>query len=292
MTKEIRQSDKIIKIREKYFGGERDTRYILKVYRDCLEKLILSAIVTELFTINATRHTHPKNTLCRKCDILLQVSDSCYDSLYLHLRLLFSMNHKKLAHTFLEDVASLKEKDFRDYFARVHGCTLSSESINEMTTVATEATKTLAKIKKLYTKHISRYQTEVFHQSKSGRHYNVEHKVEDSDGFPINIYVRSSKFTRNPKAASDMLGLLSSCVHDYMRLTGTYYHMNTIKPEDSIKDISDLFNIEYDQSEVDKMIKLISDDLNDHIHLLECGDGLRIHNQLQFMMMKASQGKS
>lgn len=281
-------TNKIKSIREEYFGKDRERRYILQVYKICVEKLIVSNLITELLIANTNQHDHTNKVLCRACKTMFELRDSCFDSLYLHLRLLFAKGNKKLAHQFLSEVSNLTLNDYMEYFLESYSYALSAQNKGKLGKLSQQSKDALATIEKLYKESIGPYQMNAFHQADDGVHYDVKHEVGDWFGLPSNIYTRSSRFSRNPKPVREMLGVLVTVLHDFMRMTGIHYYLDEVKVEPIARDSIGLFNIRIDEATISKSIAEMDSSLKDHLHILDCGDGLSLHNQLQFLMIQKS----
>ena len=270
----------IIKINNDYFGEVREKRYLMEVYRDCLEKLITCGVINELYILQRKDHDHSGQGLCQSCTNLKVIRDSMFDALILNLRLLFSVNHKRLAHDFLKSVARLDRKDFESYFKQKYDYDISEKELDDVCTIAHNSNNAKEKINSVYVARLNPYQSNVFHQSNDGLHYDVEHTEGEFFGMKSNMYKRSVKFERNLKHYRDMLGELAAVIHDFTRYTTSSKFFREIYIDRYILDCIDLFNITVDEAARENMRELITNDLEEHLHVLKCGEGQAKHNYL------------
>ena len=274
------QDSLVIKINNDYFGEVREKRYLMEVYRDCLEKLITCGVVNELYILRLKDHDHSGQGLCQSCTNMSVIRESMFDALILNLRLLFSVKHKRLAHDFVKSVAKLDREDFKTYFNQKYDYDISDKELDVISVIAVNGNNAKEKINGIYTERLNPYQENVFHQSNSGLHYEVEHTVGEFFGMKSNVYKRSVKFERNLKHYRDMLGELASVIHDFTRYTTSSKFFREIYIDRYILDCIDLFSISVDEATKEDIRNLIASDLEDHLHVLKCGEGMSKHNYL------------
>ena len=201
----------IAKINNDYFGDVREKRYLMEVYKDCLEKLITCGVVNELYIIKrkSKEHNHTGQGLCQSCISMSVIRDSMFDALVLSLRLLFSNKHKRLARDFLKAVAKLDRNDFESYFEQKYDYRISDKELDEVSIITSKSNDAKKNINSVYVESLNPYQSNVFHQSKDGLHYDVKHTEGEFFGMRSNMYTRSVKFERNLKPYRNMLGAVS-----------------------------------------------------------------------------------
>ena len=278
--------NRISKINEQYFGDIREKRYLMEVYRDCLEKLITCGLINELYILRLKDHDHSGQGLCQSCSNLRVIRDSSFDALVLNLRLLFSPNHKRLASDFLKATSRLNDQDFVDYFKVAYDYDVSVDEISNLTGIAEASSEASERINTLYVDKLNPYQSNIFHQSSSGRHYQIEHTEGEFLGMKSNIYKRSVKFERNLKNFRDMLGQFAKIVHNYMRFTTSSKFLREIYIDQYILEGIGLFNLNIQDSDSERIRDQIKDDLEEHLHVLVCGDGSSKHNYLSSLRIE------
>jgi len=283
----------ITKINNDYFGEVREKRYLMEVYRDCLEKLITCGVVNELYIIKrkSKEHDHTGQGLCQSCIGMGVIRDSMFDALVLSLRLLFSENHKRLARDFLKAVAKLDRRDFESYFKQKYDYQISNKELDDVSIIASKSNDAKKNINSVYVEHLNPYQSNVFHQSNNGLHYDVKHTEGEFFGMKSNMYTRSVKFERNLKPYRNMLGELASVIHDFTRYTTSSKFFREIYIDQYISDCIDLFSISIDEVAKENMRDLIKSSLEDHLHVLVCGDGMAKHNYLAGLRIQKLQNE-
>lgn len=277
---------KIKVINDQYFGSERTHRYVMHVYRECVEKLIVTNTLVEVWSRTKGAHKHAKGSNCSQCSIFFQIYHSCADSLFLHLRLLFSKEEPHLANALLGLIKELSIKDFEDYYMKQYDHQLTSQEVAAIEPLFSLTARNLPKLNQLYIKRIEPYQSFAFHQPDNGKYYKVQTVHKKGEGIKFITHTRKQKFKRDLAAAKDMLNLLADVIHAYLKLSSKYFHIPAIYPQNSIDEIANLLGVDIDE----KTLEDLRNDARKHtekmVHILECGGGLNSHNRLLFERIK------
>lgn len=283
---------KLAEINANFFGKENTNRYLLDVFRECIEKLIISNVLIEVWAGTKRHHEHTKGTNCSFCLMFYQIYYSGIDSLFLHLRLLFSGKEPLLASAFLDSVLDLTIKDFEDYYRKEYEYSLTKADKSLVKSLLSNVQKTKDDLSELYLKRVHPYQSFAFHQPVDGRYYTVTTKTEGREGIKVVTHTKNSKFRRDLRSAKEMLDLLSDVIHPYLKVSSTYYHTLKIDPKSYVYDISDLLGVKLD----DKLLKNAITNATLHtekmIHILDCSGGLKSHNGLVFQKIKTAFNKN
>lgn len=286
-----RDYTKIEQINEDFFGKEKTHRYLLDIYRECAEKLLISHTLADAWLRTKGAHEHTPGRNCNQCVLFFQIYDSCVDSLFLHLRLLFSREESNLADSFLKAVEDLTLDDFKAYYSINYEYDLTSNELNTIKPLPTLAGNTIPKLSKLYIKRIEPYQSYAFHRPKDGRYYEVTTTRTDGEGIKYVTHNLKSKFKKDLWAATQMLNLLSDVIHMYLKVSSTYYHTLKIYPQNYPKEILSLIGVEVGEEVLSIMLKNITQHTKKMVHLLECSGGLNSHHGLIFKKLTRARSK-
>lgn len=282
----IQQEMTIQEINERFFGKEKTNRYIMHIYRDCVEKLIITNTLVEVWARTKGVHEHVKGRNCNQCAVFFQIYHSCADSLFLHLRLLFSREEPYLADTLLKSIKELDIEDFKAYYNTQYEHVLINEEIEAIKPLFTLTEENLSKLAELYMKRVEPYQSFAFHQPHDGKYYKVNTTRKKGEGIKFVTHTKKQKFKRDLAAAKDMLDLLAEVIHLYLKLSSRYFHIFTIYPQNYIKEIAALLGVELDETVVNDLINDAVKRTEKMVHILECSGGLNSHNGLEFAKVK------
>jgi hypothetical protein len=280
-------------INEKYFGDKKTHRYLLDVYRECVEKLITVNVLIEVWAGTKGAHEHTKGRNCSACTVFYQVCFSCIDSLFLHLRMLFSREEYGLADSFLNEVKELSVDDFKSYYKTKYEHEVSEAEQKTIEPLFALARDSLLKISSLYFKRVEPYQAFVFHQPEGGEYYNVTIKRQKGEGINYVTHVKKGKFKRDLQAAKEMLDLAAEVIHLYLKFSSKYYHTLDIYPRTYVKEIVALLGVEQVGKEaIDDIAINATIHSKQMVHVLECSGGLKSHNGLEVAKIKSAQRAS
>ena len=283
---------KVEEINTKFFGDEKTHRYLLDVYRECVEKLIVANILVEVWAKTKAGHGHVKGRNCSTCAVFFQIYYSCVDSMYLHLRLLFSRKEPVLANAFLESVRDLNVEDYSSYYYSKYEHNINEDEKKVIEPIFSLAKDNLSKISDLYLKRVHSYQTFAFHQPKDGKYYKVTTGQRSDEGMTYVTHTLSLKFKHDLRPAKEMLDLLAEVIHLYLKVSSKYYHVLKINPENYVKEMVWILGVEeVGDKAIKGMITNAKAHTEDMIHLLECSGGLNSHNGLVFSKVKLALDK-
>ncbi len=282
------QELKLQKINQEFFGKERTNRYVMNIYRECVDKLITTNTLIEVWSRTKGAHEHINGRNCNQCDMFFQIYHSCTDSLFLHMRLLFSKEEPYLADAFLKTINNLNIDDFKSYYSTKYQHNLIPEEIGVIKPLPILAGENLSKISALYMKRIEPYQNFAFHQPSNGKYYKVDTTRQNGEGIKFVTHSRRQKFKRDLAAVKEMLDLFTEVIHSYLRLSSTYFHVLKVFPENYAKEMSTFIGVELSESVMSDIVNDITKHTGKMIHMLECGDGLSSHNKLEYIKIKAT----
>ena len=281
------KQNKIALLNDSFFGRDTTKRYVMRVYSDCLEKIILVNTINELWVRDEAHHNHVEGVGCSKCDVFSQVSYSCTDSLFLHLRLLFSREEPLLASDFLNTLSGIDKDDITVYFKMRYDYALSEAEFKNLQQVIDSADSAVGKISKIYIKRIEPYQSYVFHQQVNGRHYKVASSaIKGGSGLKIINNIKSDKFKRDLVSARDILVEFSEVLHHYKKTFCVYQNNTKINVDNYVAEITKLINACVQKDEIDQIVKVTTSHVDNLVHALECSDGLKNHNTLTSIALK------
>jgi hypothetical protein len=286
-----KQDLKIETINENFFGKEKTNRYIMDVYRECVEKLIITNTLIEVWARTKGAHEHTKGRNCSQCALYYQIYHSCTDSLFLHIRLLFSRKEPFLAEAFLNSINDLTVEDFKKYYDTKYEHTLNTAEIEAINELFVLAKTNLAELKSLYMKRIESYQSFAFHQPDDGKYYKVTTTQKKHQGIKFVKYDKRQKFKRDLASAKEMLDLFGDIIHAYLKLTSTYFHVLNLYPKNYVKEVTELLGVELDAKTQNDMENDVITHTEKMVHVLECSDGLNSHNGLEFVKIKSALAK-
>lgn len=279
---------KIEEINNKYFGSERTHRYLIDVFSECVEKLIVVNVLIEVWMQTNGAHKHDNGRVCNQCKLFYQICFSCIDSLFLHLRLLFSRQEINLANAFLTDLKELITDDFTEYYDSQYNHTLSEDEKKSLDQLFELATDNLPKISDLYMKRVEPYQAFAFHQPEDGKYYKVTTAHRKGEGIKYVTHTRKGKFKRDLEAAKVMLDLIADVIHAYIRLSSSWYHAQNIYPQNYVKETIALLGVESVSDDItSEIINNATKHTEKMVHLLECSGGLNSHNGLIFKKIQS-----
>ena len=274
-------TNKVEDINVMFFGDEKTHRYLLDVYRECVEKFIVANVLVEVWARTKAGHEHVKGRNCNKCAVFFQIYYSCVDSMFLHLRLLFSKKEPALASSFLESVMALEMEDFRKYYDDKYDHEINKEEQNVIAPLFTLADDKAQKISELYLKRVEPYQSFAFHQPKDGKYYKVTKSERADEGMRFVTHTLEKKFKRDLQPAKEMLELIAEVIHLYLRLSSKYYHVLKIYPKNYVEEMVAILGVEsVGEKTISEMITNATIATEKLIHLLECSGGLNSHNGL------------
>lgn len=278
-------------INNKFLGDNKTNRYLLDIYRETVEKLIVTNVLVEVWAHTKRNHTHTRGSNCSKCAVFLQIYHSCVDSVFLHLRLLFSMKEPFLADKFLIAINSLTIDDFEAYYLSKYDCVLTPNDKRSIKSLIDASLLVKPKLETLYIKRIEPYQSYVFHQQADGSYYTVNTRTEAQEGMKVVIHSKNTKFSRDLRSAKEMLDLLGGIVHQYLKVSSTYFHTLKLNPKSYVTEISELLGVELDKKTLSNVILNAEKNTEDMVHLLECSGGLKSHNGLVFAKIDSLKGQ-
>lgn len=283
---------KLAKINANFFGKEKTNRYLLDVFKECIEKLIITNVLIEVWAGTKRHHEHTQGKNCNFCLVFYQIYYSCIDSLFLHIRLLFSGKEPLLATAFLDSLTDLSIKDFEDYYRKEYDYTLkeADKSLIQELLLSVQATKD--SLSKLYLKRVEPYQSFAFHQPVDGIYYSVKTTTEGREGVKVVTHTKNSKFRRDLRSAKEMLDLLSDIIHPYLKVSSTYYHTLKLDPKSYVFEICNLLGVEMEKKSLDNAITNATIHTEKMIHILECSGGLKSHNGLVFKKIETAFNKN
>lgn len=273
----------IKELESRYFGRDKTKRYMLEVYRECVDKIITANVLFELTQKHLEREEHTQGHSCQECLVLNILADSCTDSLYLHLRVLFSKQEPDMAYSFLNDVTKLKFVDFEEYFKNKYTYDFKESALVDTLTDTAEGN--LGRISRLYLARIEPYQKFAFHQQENETHYKVSSQHTNLGGLKIIKNTRKKKYRQDISAARDMLEAFSQVVHEISKLACMHDYRQTYLVTKLAESIINLVDIETLPGERSRIIQSTKDNTSDIVHIFECGSGLNRHNQLVFMQI-------
>lgn len=277
-------------INEKFFGDEKTRRYLLDVYRECVEKLIVANVLVEVWAKTKSGHGHTKGRNCNTCAVFFQIYFSCVDSMFLHLRLLFSRQEPALADSFLKSVKGLVMDDYRSYYDAKYEYEINEVEQKVIEPLFPLTKDNLSKISTLYLKRIEPYQAFAFHQPKDGKYYKVTTGERAEEGMKYVTYTLSRKFKHDLRPAKEMLELLAEVIHLYLKVSSKYYHVLKIYPQNYVKEMVWILGVEQVGDEaIDNMIANATKNTEKMIHVIECSGGLNSHNGLIFKKIELAQ---
>lgn len=278
-------------INEKFFGDEKTHRYLLDVYRECAEKLIVANVLVEVWAKTKAGHGHVKGRNCNTCAVFFQIYFSCADSIFLHLRLLFSRQEPTLANAFLESVGELNIGDFEAYYYDKYDHKVSEDEQKVIEPLFPLAKDNLLKISSLYLKRVEPYQAFVFHQPKDGKYYKVTTSQRAEEGMKYVTHTLSRKFKHDLRPAKEMLDLLADVIHMYLKVSSKYYHVLKIYPQNYVKEMVWILGVEQvGEKTINDMVNNAIKNTEKMIHILECSGGLNSHNGLVFSKINSALG--
>lgn len=287
---------KIQEINDRFFGEEKTNRYIMHIYRECVDKLIITNTLVEIWSRTKGAHEHVRGKNCVQCAVFFQIYHSCVDSLFLHLRLLFSREEPYLAYALLKSIRELDIEDFNLYYSTQYKHVLINEEIKATKPLFTLATENLSKLAELYMKRVEPYQSFAFHQPYNGKYYKVNTTHEKGEGIKFVTHIKKQKFKRDLSTAKDMLDLIAEVIHLYLKLSSKHFHIFTIYPQNYTKEIIALLGVELSETVTNELIDDTFKRTEKMIHVLECSGGLNIHNslvhkQVSYAMKKVNEHK-
>lgn len=272
---------KVEEINSMFFGDERTHRYLLDVYRECVEKFIVANVLVEVWARTKAGHEHIKGRNCNTCAVFFQIYYSCVDSTFLHLRLLFSRKEPALASSFLESVKALEMKDFKKYYDAKYDHKINKDEQKVIEPLFVLAEDNTQKISDLYLKRVEPYQAFAFHQPKDGKYYKVTTSERADEGMRFVTHTLEKKFKRDLQPAKEMLELIADVIHLYLRLSSKYYHVLKIYPKNYVDEMVSILGVEsVGEKTISEMINNATIATEKLIHLLECSGGLDSHNGL------------
>lgn len=271
---------KVQEINDTFFGEEKTNRYIVHIYRECIDKLIITNTLVEVWSRTKGAHEHARGNNCVHCAVFFQIYNSCADSLFLHLRLLFSREEPCLADALLRSIGKLDIEDFKSYYITQYEHVLIDEEIKSIKPLFTLTAQNLSKLSELYMKRIEPYQSFAFHQPHNGKYYKVNTTQSKGEGIKFVTHTKNQKFKRDLAAAKNMLDLIAEVIHLYLKASSKYFHIFTIYPQNYIREISALLGVELSETVTNELTEDTVKRTKKMIHVLECGGGLNAHNGL------------
>lgn len=272
----------IEEINKEFFGNENTHRYLMDVYRECIEKLIVANTMVDVWARTKGTHTHLGKSNCVLCTVFFQIYFSCVDSLFLHLRLLFSRKELGLADSFLSKVKDLNESNFISYYTNTYSHSVTPDERELIKPLFKLADDNLTKVSELYIKRIEPYQLFVFHRPEDGKYYKVTTTRKSGEGLKRVSHIKKNKFKRDLVCAKEMLDLLGEVIHSYLKLTSKFYYTSKICPEDYVKEVIVVFGVEVEEKAKGEIIDSATKHTKSMVHVLECGSALNSHNQLMW----------
>lgn len=290
MATSDKTNTKIEAINYDFFGTKKTNRYLIDVYRECIEKLIVANVLIEVWAGTKRHHKHTVGKNCNFCAVFYQIYYSCIDSLYLHIRLLFSEKEPLLAASFLKAVMGLNIQDFEKHYNEKYGYKLSKTDKKAIASLLSSAPTAQADLSKLYLKRVEPYQSFSFHHPDDGKYYAVKTTTESHEGVRVVTHTKSSKFSRDLRAAKEMLDLFGSIVRQYLKVSSTYFHALKIYPESYVLETCKLLGVQLDEKALSTVVLNAEKNTEGMIHVLECSGGLHSHNGLVFAKILPNAG--
>lgn len=278
---------KIQDINEKYFGKDPSKRYLVNAFRECAENLVATEIALRLHDEIKSKHTCPNNNKtiasCAYCGSYNTIVGAYLDAAYLSARMVFAQKHSALASEFISDVQAFDECCIEQYYGDVYEFKFTDTGeLQELQKLA----KTVAKHIKTKYKTIENYQTYKFHQPPDQVVSTVTKKVRDLGGYKLNVTEKKPRQLNSTKDLLDMLIDLANLIDRYSHLVSLPNINWQIPVERTVKATVLLFSVNLEQEKEKRIISETEEFIKPINKMLNCGRGLKNHNNLQLQKIK------